>query len=57
MFIIHRIKNRVDRKAYIEFFTIEQASEWAKRHYMQIPDEEINTEIEGYCGYVFNRIK
>ncbi len=56
MFVFDRIKNKVDRKEYLEFYTIEQARAWAESYYIKRPNEEITTEIEGYCGYVFNPI-
>lgn len=64
MYIIEMIKSRlfnidysdVKLKDFHEFFTIGDAKLWGKKYYGKIPEESIYSEVEQYCGYLFNPI-
>lgn len=62
--IIEKIKNKLfnlnDSREILnefhEFYTIQEAKLWGKKYYSKIPEESIYSEIEQYCGYLFNPI-
>jgi hypothetical protein len=39
-----------------EFYSIEDAKIWGKKYYSKAPEENIYSEVEQYCGYLFNPI-
>lgn len=64
MSIIEIIKNRLfnlyglgkNLNGFHEFYSIKEAKSWGKKYYGKIPEENIYSEIEQYCGYLFNPI-
>lgn len=64
MFIIETLKNKLFNRGnfedslsdFSEFFNIGDAKLWGQRYYGKMPEEKTYSEIEQYCGYLFNPI-
>lgn len=64
MSIIEIIKNRLfnlddlekNLNGFHEFYSIKDAKSWGKKYYGKMPEENIYSEVEQYCGYLFNPI-